>query len=144
MTRTELFTANVSINEVSKAIALLRSVASAFNLGVTGADVSLFDLSHGELLGNVGKLTTKCNGLSIWATDKDFGVRISPEYYESLNKTQQFTLDNGYGFKTIKRHNNERRYSFTNAMDLLQFLSTVSNYANKGSKAVTEMEVIAV
>lgn len=142
MTRINLFNSAVSINEVSKAIALLRSVATAFNLGITGADVALFDLSKGELLGNVGKLTNRCNGLSIWATDKDFGVRVTDTFYKSLGHVQQFALDNCYGYK-LKKRDNERRYSFGNALDLVQFLSTLSAYKSETKELVTVESVSA-
>lgn len=124
-------------------LALLRSVASAFNLSVTSCNVDMFDLESGEIIANIGGLATKCKGLSVWATRKDIGVRLHEDYISKhLNNEAVKAIINS-NYKHLQ-HKTERRYSFSNMRDVVFFISSLSAYSNKETKAIKESETIAV
>jgi len=124
-------------------IKLLESVAKSLELkliNVNAVDVKNVDTENGLLLANVSRLTTKCNGISIWATNTDFGVRVTRTKYDSFNDVQKFLLD------TLSKRKNtvtERRYSFIDMKDVVKFLVTLKAYENTATKEIEVAESVS-
>lgn len=123
-------------------VKLLESVAKALDLvliDTNSIDVLSVDTENGLLLANMGKLNYVCHGISIWATNSDFGVRITKAKYDSFNATQRFLLD------TLSKRKNtvkERRYSFDNMKDVARFLATLKAYESTATKEVADTESV--
>lgn len=129
---------NLNSDVTNKSVAQLKTFLNNVSFGshkmvTTGADVKLFDIheGHGELLSNVDTLNTKCHGLSIWATVKDIGVRLTQEYYEEFKKAPACDLlMNVKGYTLKGRKNPELRFTFESIESTCRFLYSLFTYYN--------------
>ncbi len=141
MRKTELFRLHELVNAD---VAKLESLARAFDLklvDLTDVSISNVDRDNGFLIGNVGRLNYKCHGVSIWYTKDDIGVRITRNYYNSLNDIQKFFLDVMFNSKK-KKDVKERRYSFIDIKDVVFFLSTLKAYESVATKEIADTESV--
>lgn len=135
---------------------LLRSVATALNLKVTKADISLFDVH--EIIANMSEsdsFTSRCNNISVWHnvdSQKHYTVRIECAYADKLSSesnSADLLLNTLYSYKVMKerKKDNERKYQFNTMKELVHFLFMLNQYTaqKEATKEATEQkEVIAV